>query len=94
MIGTLRLLLAAMVATSHTIPSPPQFQLGVPAVIVFFLLSGYAMRVELISKRFPRPEMARSFYLERFIHLAPPILLLAGSRSLCVIRAEVVAGEP
>src|ERR1700694_3847607 len=69
MFGTFRLLLAAQVALSHTIPSPPNFQLGVPAVLIFFMLSGFAIS-GLIHTRFATGS-ASPFYAERAIRLAP-----------------------
>lgn len=70
MFGTLRLLLAAMVVASHVGVAPWGLWIGVTAVIIFFLLSGYAM-TGLLEKRFPETRFASTFYLERFVRLAP-----------------------
>lgn len=71
MLGTFRLLLAAMVVTSHTGGNfGNTFLPGVAAVVVFFMISGYAI-TGLLQKRFPDTKSASSFYFERFIRLAP-----------------------
>lgn len=67
MFGTLRLLLATMVALSHAGVSLRGYHLGVPAVVVFLLLSGYVVAAMLNE----RPPVAR-FYAERALRLLPP----------------------
>lgn len=70
MLGMLRLLLAAMVAISHIGGNIGEFWIGVWAVTIFYIISGYAM-TGLLSKRFAQGEAAYSFYLERIVRLAP-----------------------
>lgn len=67
MFGTLRLLLAVMVALSHAGVSLRGYHLGVPAVVVFLLLSGYVVAAML----YPRQPLHR-FYAERALRLLPP----------------------
>lgn len=67
MFGTLRLLLAAMVALSHAGVSLRGYHLGVPAVVVFLLLSGYVVAAML----HPQPPLHR-FWAERALRLLPP----------------------
>ena len=70
MFGTLRLILAAMVAAFHSGATPGDIWIGVSAVVVFFMISGFAM-TGLIEKRFATPGAAPLFFLERFVRLAP-----------------------
>lgn len=67
MFGALRLILALMVALSHAGVSWAGYHLGVPAVVVFLLLSGYVVAAMLQ----PRPPWAR-FWAERAVRLLPP----------------------
>lgn len=75
MFGTLRLILAVLVATSHLQGGVVGgVWIGVSAVVVFFMISGYAM-TGLIQSRFTAPGSAALFYKERFIRLAPQYYL-------------------
>ena len=74
MLGTLRLVLAVIVLLSHTGLSIGHIEIGVVAVAVFFIISGYAM-TGLIQNRFSGPGGTRLFYLERFVRLAPQYYL-------------------
>lgn len=66
MFGTLRLVLALLVALSHAGVSLRGYHLGVPAVVVFLLLSGYVVAAMLQ----PRPPLTH-FYAERALRLLP-----------------------
>jgi peptidoglycan/LPS O-acetylase OafA/YrhL len=70
MFGTLRLVLAAMVALSHIGGNFGNLWNGVVAVVIFYMISGYAM-TGLLQSRFPRTKAAPTFYLERIVRLAP-----------------------
>ncbi|PPD05151.1 MAG: hypothetical protein CTY29_02500 [Methylobacter sp.] len=70
MLGILRFILAVMVALSHVGGNFGELWNGVIAVIVFYMISGYAM-TGLISKRFPTTNAAFPFYFERIVRLAP-----------------------
>ena len=70
MFGTLRLVLAAMVAISHIGGNIGDVWIGVVAVVVFYMISGYAM-TGLLEIRFPESRSAPTFYFERVIRLAP-----------------------
>ena len=78
--GTLRLLLAVCVALSHAGVALGGHNIGVPAVVVFYAISGYVVRA-LVSRYHTRPERIPAFYGERFLRLAPQYLiyLLAGA---------------
>lgn len=67
MFGTLRLVLAVMVALSHAGLSVQGYHLGVPAVVVFFLLSGY-----VVAGMLAHPPPLWHFYAERALRLLPP----------------------
>jgi peptidoglycan/LPS O-acetylase OafA/YrhL len=82
--GTLRLVLAAMVAASHLGINLPDIWLGVVAVVVFFMLSGFAM-TGLLYERFDGPQFSPNFYLERFIRLAPQYYLWLGIASILAL---------
>ena len=77
MFGTLRLALALMVALSHVGVSIRGHHLGVPAVVGFFLLSGYVIDA-LAGPGGPLHRQPGAFYRERALRLLPPYLLAAG----------------
>ena len=70
MLGSLRLLLSVLVAISHSDISQSPLWIGVIAVVVFFLISGYAI-TGLLTSRFQQPGTMRWFFVERFARLAP-----------------------
>ena len=70
MFGTLRLILAAMVALSHIGGNFGNVWNGVVAVVIFYMISGYAM-TGLLRARFPKTNAAPTFYFERIVRLAP-----------------------
>lgn len=70
MFGSLRLALAICVVLFHAGNSPFGVRMGVSAVIVFFILSGYAMS-GLYSTKFGLLKNAHHFYIERIIRIAP-----------------------
>ena len=70
MFGTLRLVLAAMVALSHIGGNFGNLWNGVVAVVIFYMISGYAM-TGLLHSRFPETRAVSTFYLERIVRLAP-----------------------
>lgn len=70
MFGTLRLILAAMVALSHVGVSIGPYHLGVPAVVVFFMLSGYVID-SLCGPGGPLHAHPTRFYAERALRLLP-----------------------
>jgi peptidoglycan/LPS O-acetylase OafA/YrhL len=76
MFGTLRLLLAAAVALSHLGIGLGGLNIGVPAVVVFYLISGYVIRALLDAG----PGLG-AFYADRALRLAPQYLffLLLGA---------------
>ncbi|MDM7462232.1 MAG: acyltransferase family protein, partial [Tepidimonas taiwanensis] len=67
MFGTLRLLLAILVALSHAGVSAGGYHLGVPAVVVFLMLAGY-----VVAAMLERPLPVSRFYAERALRLLPP----------------------
>ena len=73
MLGTLRLLLAVLVAISHAGMHPRGLNPGVVAVIGFYLISGYVM-AGLIRRHYAQPQAASAFYLDRAIRLLPQYL--------------------
>jgi peptidoglycan/LPS O-acetylase OafA/YrhL len=50
------------------------YNIGVPAVVVFYAISGYVVRA-LVSRYHTRPERIPAFYGERFLRLAPQYLI-------------------
>ena len=73
MLGTLRLLFALAVALSHAGMHLRGLNLGVIAVIGFYLISGYVM-AGLIRRHYAQPQAASAFYLDRAIRLLPQYL--------------------
>lgn len=70
MFGSLRLILALMVALSHAGVSIAGYHLGVPAVVIFFMLSGYVV-AGLLSEIRPGFFSIVNFYSERMLRLLP-----------------------
>lgn len=78
MFGTLRLALATLVALSHAGLSWWGYHLGVPAVVVFLILSGY-----VVAAMLERPLPSSRFYAERALRLLPPYYAALGLGLLC-----------
>ncbi len=70
MLGTFRLILAASVALSHIGVNWGDIWISVIAVVIFYMISGYAM-TGLILTRFSDQKRFSRFYLERVVRLAP-----------------------
>lgn len=70
MFGTYRLILASLVLLSHTNLSPDGFNIGVMAVISFFLLSGYVVTGVLQQHYLPVHSPA-PFFFDRCIRIYP-----------------------
>jgi len=70
MFGILRFFLALTVVVYHMGYHPMGLYIGVSAVMVFYMISGYVISA-LYSSRFISIKNARHFYIERFIRIAP-----------------------
>ena len=70
MFGSLRLVLALVVALSHVGVSWHDFHIGVMAVVVFFMLSGYVV-AGLLAPGSPLGRSCTRFYVERAARLLP-----------------------
>lgn len=74
--GALRFCLATLVVLSH-LGRPGPVNVGIAAVVVFYMLAGYVV-THLLQKHFP-PGRLGAFYAERFLRIYPLYLLcLAG----------------
>lgn len=89
MFGTLRLILAAVVVWSHYGNLPAGLWVGMLAVVVFYMLSGYAM-TGLITSRFNSSASAHLFFLERIVRLGPQYYFWLMA-SLCAAYFQVLA---
>jgi len=76
MFGSLRFVLAALVALSHVNMRIDGLNLGVSAVVVFYLLTGYVMTAQLREK-FCGLQKIQSFYLDRILRIFPAYLFFA-----------------
>lgn len=74
MFGCLRLFLAASVVAFHAGVQPGGIYIGVSAVVVFYMLSGFAIS-GLLATRFPTISAMPAFLAERFVRLAPQYYL-------------------
>ena len=70
MLGTLRLVLAMIVAAFHLGWMPGGVASGVAAVTVFYVISGYAM-TGLLQSRFENGRLVAAFYRDRVLRLGP-----------------------
>lgn len=76
MLGTLRLILALLVAVSHAGVTVAGFNPGVVAVVCFYLISGYVM-TGLLRHHYEGPQRIPHFYLDRVLRLFPQYLVIA-----------------
>lgn len=75
-LGTLRFILAAFVAYSHFAGHSLRYNFGIIAVVGFYFISGYLMRVSFEKfTGFRNP--AFRFYIDRFWRIFPAFLLVA-----------------
>ncbi len=74
MFGTLRYFLATLVVFSHNNITLNGKNIGVMAVVVFYLLSGYMM-TGLVRRRYPRLTAIGGFYWDRILRIYPQYLL-------------------
>ncbi|OWW21692.1 acyltransferase family protein [Noviherbaspirillum denitrificans] len=77
MLGTLRLVLALLVAYSHAGGAIAGFNPGVVAVVCFYLISGYVM-TGLLRDHYPDARRIPLFYVDRALRLFPQYLTVAG----------------
>lgn len=76
MLGTFRLCLALLVALSHIGVDVFGLNPGVPAVVGFYLISGYVM-TGLIRSHYATASRAWKFYVDRLMRLVPHYLVIA-----------------
>ena len=81
--GVYRLILAALVAISHTGIQFFGYNPGVVAVISFYLLSGYVMTI-LIDKYYMDSLAVSAFYLDRAARLFPQFIFYMLLASICI----------
>lgn len=89
--GLYRLLLAVMVAISHTEHRLFGFNVGVVAVISFFILSGYVMTV-LVGKHYKSPSSIPNFYLDRAARLFPQYTFYLLLATACIYIFGIDSG--
>lgn len=85
--GYYRLLLAFLVVASHMHLRLQEYNLGMTAVISFFLLSGYVMTA-LIQKHYPGIGDTSGFYLDRIVRIGPQFYFY----SLATLAALILLG--
>ncbi|TNE48728.1 MAG: acyltransferase [Deltaproteobacteria bacterium] len=76
MFGTLRFALAAAVLFSHTFPFP-YLNVGVSAVVVFYMISGYVM-TGLVYRHYSTLKAIPTFYIDRLLRIYPQYLFILG----------------
>lgn len=91
MFGTLRLLLAALVAASHCGWTLAGLNPGVIAVVVFYLLAGYVMQDQLV-RYFPLADDLPRFYRDRLLRLYPLYLFYLSLTLLLVLALDYRRG--
>lgn len=91
MIGFIRLALAFMVALSHAGVAIGGRHIGVPAVVVFYVLAGYivALQFSVISRGRSRPAAVAAFWRDRALRLFPIYLAV-----LAFMAAVAIAVDP
>ena len=78
MLGTLRLGLALAVMLSHFPEARLRFNIGVMAVVCFYIISGYLMQKSYARFRAHGGQPVRGFYRDRLLRLMPLYLLVLG----------------
>ena len=81
MLGTLRLLLALLVALSHADVRWFGLNPGVSAVVGFYLISGYVM-CGLLHRHYATPSRVGYFYLDRAFRLLPAYYVVVALTAL------------
>jgi peptidoglycan/LPS O-acetylase OafA/YrhL len=86
MLGTFRLVLAALVALSHFLPTlgipVPSINFGAAAVVCFYFISGYLMCLSFGRFRERARDPTRAFYIDRVFRLCPSYFVAYGAASL------------
>lgn len=77
MLGTLRLILALLVALSHANVQIAGLNPGVISVVCFYLISGYVM-TGLLRDYYPDLQRVPHFYADRALRIFPQYLVVAG----------------
>ncbi len=96
MFGLLRLLLAAAVALAHAGYSLGPWHLGVPAVVGFYLISGY-VTAALIDRYHQGRQQIGGFYADRALRLWPQYYgyaLLGGVLWVMGVQSPFLAATP
>lgn len=89
--GAYRLLLSILVLLSHLRVAVDGRNIGVVAVVSFFLLSGYVMTA-LVDRHYSRPDRIPAFYLDRALRLFPQYLFYFAA-TLVLIHFRHPAGD-
>lgn len=84
MLGTVRLVLAMMVALSH-VGWYPGFNPGIVAVVIFYMISGYAMAALWRSLQQKSRTPFRHFAWDRLLRIYPPYLVVLILTALLVL---------
>lgn len=89
MLGSLRFILATIVALSHIGWHPLGINPGISAVVMFYLISGYVV-AGLWQRLQPQPHRLLSFYRDRLIRIYPTYLavLVIGMLSWWALAPE------
>jgi peptidoglycan/LPS O-acetylase OafA/YrhL len=83
--GYLRFFLSTLVVLSH-LGHPGVINVGVSAVVVFYMLSGYVV-THLMTKYFPLSRL-RAFYIERFLRIYPTYVVFFLLSSLFLLATS------
>ena len=84
MLGSFRFALALTVAVYHSGFTPFGWQIGVSAVVAFYVISGYAIS-GLVTSKFPSVADIPRFYMERVIRLGPQYYIYLALSALMVL---------
>jgi peptidoglycan/LPS O-acetylase OafA/YrhL len=89
--GAYRVVLALMVALSHIGVTVLGVNLGISAVISFYLLSGFVMTA-LVERHYPTPGRVGLFYIDRLVRLYPQFLFYLFATLALVFVARPKSG--
>lgn len=85
MFGTLRLILALMVVVSHMYPTTSPYHMGVTAVVMFYMITGYLMsfKFDFYLKNTARPIFL--FVADRFLRVYPLYFAILSIYVFCLV---------
>src|SRR5215470_13199758 len=91
MLGGFRILLAIVVVLYHVGYHPFSLQIGISAVVAFYMVSGYAMSA--LWRRWYADGQVAAFYLDRVLRLYPQYIAFCGVSAFLIFGLGIKVGS-